>query len=185
MKFLSANSSNNDVMKFNKAVENGDTVFVMFHSPSCGHCVHTLPIWMEIESQLGDRYKHNDKVMVADIRDDVIGKTNYEKKIEGFPTMWHISKKGAMVEPIENAKLMNPTRSIDGFVEWIELRTPASYSSPDGNVSSKKHSSNEKHSSNKKKKYRVTPYPHKRSKRHYNVKGGKKTRKVARRKVTN
>ena len=169
MKFISANSSNNDVVKFNKAVEHGDTVFVIFHSPNCGHCVATLPIWRQIESQLGDRYKHNDSVMIADIQDDVLGKTAYANKIEGFPTMWSISKKGAKIEPIENVKLMNPTRSIDGFVEWIELKTPSSYSSPNDNGSNKKISLNKQ-----RKKYRVTPYPHKRSRRHFTKKGGRK-----------
>jgi thiol-disulfide isomerase/thioredoxin len=172
MKFLSANGSNNDVTKFNKSVKNGDTVFVMFHSPSCGHCAHTLPVWNEIESMLKGRYEHNDDVMVADIRDDVLDKTDYANKIEGYPTMWCISKKGAKIEPIENVQLTNEPRTISAFIEWIELKTPASYNSPT-------ESSNKK----KKKKYRVTPYPHshsrqKRSRRHSTKKGGKKTKRM-------
>jgi thiol-disulfide isomerase/thioredoxin len=186
MKFLSANASNNNVLKFNKAVENGDTVFVMFHSPHCGHCVATFPIWEQIESQLGDRYKHNDKVMIADIQDDVIGKTSYADQIEGFPTMWCISKNGAKIEPIEQAKLMNPTRTIDGFVEWIELKTPSSYSSPmdnNNNNNSSSHKGEKNVKSEKKKKYRVTPYPHKRSRRRHSAKnGGRKGSKSTRRK---
>jgi thiol-disulfide isomerase/thioredoxin len=185
MKFLSANASNNNVLKFNKAVENGDTVFVMFHSPHCGHCVATFPIWEQIESQLGDRYEHNDKVMIADIQDDVIGKTSYADQIEGFPTMWCISKNGAKIEPIEQAKLMNPTRSIDGFVEWIELKTPSSYSSPmdNNNNNSSSHKGEKSVKSEKKKKYRVTPYPHKRSRRRHSAKnGGRKGSKSTRRK---
>jgi len=171
MKFISANASNNDVVIFNKAVKNGDTVFVMFHSPSCGHCVHTLPIWMEIESLLADRYNHNDSVLVADIQDNVISKTSYEKQIEGFPTIWCISKKGEKIEPIESAKLLNPARTIDGFIEWIELKTPESYSSSIASSSEGK----------KKKKYRVTPYPRKKSRSHKGGKGKKGTRKKGRR----
>ena len=167
MKFLSADGSNNDVSKFNKSIKNGDTVFVMFHSPSCVHCAHTLPVWNEIESTLKDRYKHNDDVLVADIRDDVLGKTSYANKIEGFPTIWCISKKGAKIEPIENSQLANEPRTISAFIEWIELKTPSSYNSPTESGNKKK------------KKYRVTPYPRqKRSRRrHFTKKGGKKSDK--------
>lgn len=174
MKFLSANSSNNEVANFNKAVKKGDTVFVIFHSPSCGHCVETLPIWEEIESVLSDRYDQNDRVMVADIQDDVLNKTQYAKQIEGFPTMWCISNNGRKIEPIEQAKLLNPPRTIDGFVEWIEQNTPSSYSS----------SSNEKSAmTNKKKKYRTTPYPHSRNRHHRRARN--LTKKGGRNKIVN
>jgi hypothetical protein len=68
--------------------------------------------------------------------------------------------------------LTNEPRTISAFIEWIELKTPASYNSPT-------ESSNKK----KKKKYRVTPYPHshsrqKRSRRHSTKKGGKKTKRM-------
>ncbi len=152
MKFLSAGASTNNVENFNTSVENGDTVFVIFHSPDCGHCVTTLPVWKKMYTELKDRFKDNNKVMVADISADVMMQTPYGEKIEGFPTMWCITKKGAKIDPIENAKLMNTPRTIDAFIEWVELKTPSIYSSSSNHVGDIK--------IHKNKKYRVTPYPH-------------------------
>ena len=177
MKFLSADASTGNVDKFNASVKNGDTVFAIFHSPDCGHCVITLPVWKKMYTELKDRFKHKDNLMIADISADVMMKTPYGKNIEGFPTMLCITNKGAKIDPIENAKLKNEPRTIDAFVEWVELKTPGSYSS--GVVKhSDKHS--DKHSVKHKKKYRVTPYPrmrHKRSVRRFAKKGGRKSKK--------
>lgn len=170
MKFLSADASNNNVSKFNKSIKDGDTVFVIFHSPTCGHCVTTLPIWKEIEHTLKDRYKNNHKVMVADIQDDVIGQTPYGPKIDGFPTIWCISRNGTKIEPIEHAKLMNRPRTIDGFVEWIELKTPLSYNSQ--TIVSEK----------RKKRYRVTPFPRRKSSTRKFTNSGTRARKFKTRK---
>jgi len=117
-------------------------------------------------TELKDRFKHNDDITIADINADVMMKTPYGEQIEGFPTMLCITKNGAKLDPIENAKLKNKPRTIDAFIEWVESKTPAIYTS--SNASSRK------------KKYRVTPYPrmhHKRS-RHSAKKGGMKKNNV-------
>ena len=137
-----------------------------------GHCVNTLPIWEEIEHTLKDRYKNNHKVMVADIQDDVIGQTPYGPKIDGFPTIWCISRNGTKIEPIEHAKLMNRPRTIDGFVEWIELKTPLSYNSQ--TIVSEK----------RKKRYRVTPFPRRKSSTRKFTNSGTRARKFKTRKWT-
>lgn len=163
MKFLSASASTNNVGDFNKSVQSGDTVFVIFHSPNCGHCVTTLPEWRNISSELGDRYKRTNNVMVADIDADVMSKTPYGDKIQGFPTMWCITQKGKKIEPIENARLKNIPRTVDAFIEWIELKMPNAYYTKE---------KTRNNSGRRKKRYRVTPYPNTRKRRRHSHKRG-------------
>ena len=65
--------------------------------------------------------------MVADIDVGALKKTDFEDLVEGLPTMICITEKGKKIEPIETAHLKNDSRKIDGFVEWIELKTPSVY----------------------------------------------------------
>ena len=128
MKFLSVGPDAKHVDDFNHFVKKGDSVcFVIFHSPKCHFCVTTLPQWKEISTELGARFKHMDNVMVADIDVAALNKTAFNNSVEGLPTMLCITEKGKRVEPIEDAHLKNNSREIDGFVEWIELKTPSVY----------------------------------------------------------
>jgi hypothetical protein len=172
MKYLSSDASTKNIDKFNTSVKNGDTVFVMFHSPDCGYCVNTLPIWKQMYTDLKDRFKHKDNLMIADISANVMMQTPYGKNIEGFPTILCITNKGTKIAPIENEKLKNEPRTIDSFIEWVELKTPESYMD-----SSDKR--NNKRNNKPKKKYRVTPYPrmHHKMSRRIAKKGGRKSKK--------
>lgn len=171
MKFLSVGSDAKRVDEFNHFVKkDGVVCFVIFHSPDCHFCVTTLPEWKEIASELGDRFKHMEHVMVADVDVTALKKTEFNHLVNGLPTMLCITEKGKKVEPIEEARLKNDSRKVDGFVEWIELKIPSVYYS------------NEKH--NKKmvegrKRSKTRSKSKTRSRAH---RGGKKSRKRAARK---
>lgn len=173
MKFLNVSSAANNVEEFNQAVKKGDTVFAIFHRDGCPPCMQTLPEWKKIKSEMGHKHDKRNDIVIADVNSDVMNKTTFEKHVEGFPTIVHISNNGHKLEPIENAKLINPSRSVDGFIEWIELKTPGYYS--DGSKGTHSH-----------KKYRTTPHPH--SRRHtrthnkrYAIRGGRKRNKKTKR----
>lgn len=171
MKFLSVGSDAKRVDEFNDFVKkDGVVCFVIFHSPDCHFCVTTLPEWKEVSAELGDRFKHMEHVMVADIDVAAVGKTKFNHLVKGLPTMLCITEKGEKSEQIEEAHLKNDSRKVDGFVEWIELKIPSVYYS------------NEKH--NKKmvegrKRSKTRSKSRSRTRAH---RGGKKSRKRAARK---
>jgi len=169
MKFLSIGPDAKQVDHFNHFIKRDDTTcFVIFHSPECHFCVETMPEWEEISSELGDRFKHNDKIMVADIDASVLSKTSFEDMVEGLPTILCISEKGKKVEPIEKAKLKNDYRTVNSFIEWIELKSPSIY-----------------YSKNHVKERKDTPYPRGKSRsksRSKSQRGGKRSRKLRPRK---
>lgn len=170
MKFLSVGPDAKHVEDFNRFVKKGDGVcFVIFHSPNCHFCVETMPEWKEISAELGDRFKHMDNVMVADIDVAALNKTEFNNSVEGLPTMLCITDKGKKVEPIETAHLKNDSRKVDGFVEWIELKTPSVYYS--------NNKSQRKIGGGRKRKSRSRSV-----RRHRAHQGGKKSRKRAARK---
>jgi hypothetical protein len=177
MKFLSVGSDAKHVEDFNHFVKKGDCVcFVIFHSPDCHFCVTTLPEWKEISSELGDRFKHMDNVMVADIDVAALGKTAFNNSVKGLPTMLCITENGKKVEQIEEARLKNDSRKVDGFVEWIELKTPSVYYSNE-KLNKKMVEGRKRSISRTKNRGRS------RSKtRHRAYRGGKKSRKRAARK---
>jgi hypothetical protein len=143
MKFLSVGADAKQVDHFNHFIKSDDTIcFVIFHSPECHFCVETMPQWEKISSELGNRLKHNDKIMVADIDASAVSKTPFEDLVQGLPTILCISEKGKKVEPIEKANLKNDYRTVDSFVEWIELKSPSIY-----------------YSKNHAKEHKDTPYP--------------------------
>jgi hypothetical protein len=175
MKFLSVGPDAKHVDHFNHFVKSSEsTCFVIFHSPNCHFCVETIPEWHKISSELGERFKHNDAIMVADIDASALSKTSFEEYVEGLPTILCVSEKGKKIEPIENAKLKNKLRTVDAFVEWIELKSPSIY-----------HSNKTTEKGRNLKRRKATPYPGEQVRkksisksRSKSKHGGKRTRKL-------
>lgn len=125
MIFLHITSANTDDLNvLLKHIQQGDDVFVIIHKTGCPPCEATVPKWTQLENALAIRYKGNNKVVIADINQEV-GIEQLAKfmgKIEGFPTIRYIGKNGKKIEEYEIFDGKNPTRSIDSFIEWIESK---------------------------------------------------------------
>jgi len=88
----------------------------------CGPCNATRPEWEKLKGALETKYKSNDDVVVADINKDFIDDVKYIGSIDGFPTLKHVSAKGKNVESYEECgHVREKNRSVDSFVQWIEV----------------------------------------------------------------
>jgi thiol-disulfide isomerase/thioredoxin len=125
MIFLHITKDNTDDLNvLLKHIQQGDDVFVIVHKTGCPPCMATVPKWEQLENALAIRYKNNNKVVIADINQEV-GIDQLAKfmgEIEGFPTMRYIAKNGKKIEEYEKFQGKNPQRSTDSFIEWIESK---------------------------------------------------------------
>lgn len=122
MIFLHLNPTKRDTATFNKYVEEGKDMFVLFYMEGCGPCNATRPEWGKLEHILKDKYKHNNNIVVVDIDQELLNEIKYiGTPISGFPTMRYIGKKGKVVEEYENSKIKQKDRKANSFVEWIAL----------------------------------------------------------------
>jgi thiol-disulfide isomerase/thioredoxin len=125
MIFLHITKDNTDDLNvLLKHIQQGDDVFVIVHKTGCPPCMATVPKWEQLENALAIRYKSNNKVVIADINQEV-GIDQLAKfmgEIEGFPTMRYIGKNGKKIEEYEKFDGKNPSRSVDSFIEWIESK---------------------------------------------------------------
>uniref|UniRef100_A0A6C0JHN1 Thioredoxin domain-containing protein n=1 Tax=viral metagenome TaxID=1070528 RepID=A0A6C0JHN1_9ZZZZ len=103
---------------FNKYLKDGKDIFVLFYLEGCGPCNETKPEWKKIHSVFAD---NNNNIVVADI-DQSVMKNLHDIRVQpkGFPSMYHICKKGAICNDYEDADISKKDRTIDSFVEWIE-----------------------------------------------------------------
>ena len=122
------NESGADLDEFNNSVSNGKDAYVLVFRDGCPPCEETLPKWHNIESEMTDKYKNNNDVIVASINQLLLDKINHIGNIEGFPTMKHISKNGGVVEEYENSPINTKDRSTSSFIEWIEHNLGNHYS---------------------------------------------------------
>jgi hypothetical protein len=115
MIFLHINSKSNNASLFNKYVEEGKQIFVLFYMEGCGPCGITRPEWKEIETIM--KSESNDNVVIVDIDQDVLQEIQYlESKPVGFPTMRYITNKGNTSEDY------NGERKTTAFISWIKSK---------------------------------------------------------------
>ena len=122
MIFIHIDSSQGDIEKFNQYIQQGKQIFVLFYMEGCGPCNATRPEWKKLENVLESKYKQNNKIVVADVDQEVFNKIPLLKSHtpSGFPTMMYIYDKGEKVENYEKE------RTVDSFVEWIESKVSPS-----------------------------------------------------------
>jgi hypothetical protein len=101
---------------------NRNKIFVLIHMEGCGPCMETLPEWKKLEHVLKNYANRNDIVIVDIERQSLNHVKNIKKQPNSFPTMRYITNKGKIVENYEDSNVKNKDRSIDSFVEWINLK---------------------------------------------------------------
>ena len=117
MIFLHINSKTNNAALFNKYVEQGKQIFILFYMEGCGPCNMTRPEWKKIENILSSTDKNNN-IVVVDIDQEVFEELKYlQSKPMGFPTMRYIANKGKTSEDYDGE------RNIDAFMKWIQSKS--------------------------------------------------------------
>ena len=116
MIFLHINSKSNNAALFNKYVEEGKQIFVLFYMEGCGPCNITRPEWKKIENIMS-KSDSNNNVVIVDIEQDVLEEIQHlQSKPVGFPTMRYIGNKGKTSEDYDGE------RNIDAFMSWIKSK---------------------------------------------------------------
>lgn len=109
--------SKKDVGKVDKFVNQGKDVFILVYMKGCGPCNATRPEWEQLETVLKDQYAKNDKLVIIDVNKDYLSSIKHIGKVDGFPTIKYIGKRGTIVEPYANGE-----RSVSSFITWIESK---------------------------------------------------------------
>ena len=124
MKILHIDPKTKNTKMFNKYVEQGKHIFVIFYLEGCGPCNATRPEWKKIKNVLKDKYSNNDNIVIADVDQELLKEIKYlTTEPKGFPTLRYISDKGKTSEDYEDCPdLLEKDRKVDSFVKWISLK---------------------------------------------------------------
>ena len=114
---LNANARNKDIRNFDKFINDGKNVFVMFHMNGCTHCIQALPEWQNIKNKINNKLKNNNNIIIADIESSNLTQIKNSQNIEGFPTIRYIHNYGKSYEDY------NGERAVSEFIKWIESKT--------------------------------------------------------------
>lgn len=96
-------------------------IFILFYMEGCGPCGMTRPEWKKIKNVLK---KKDDNIIVVDIDHRLIPEIKGLKSEPlGYPTMRFITDGGKISQDFEDSEVENKDRTIDGFMEWIDLKT--------------------------------------------------------------
>jgi hypothetical protein len=126
--------------------------FILIFMEGCGPCNATRPEWKKMENVLNKYFLNRNDIIIASIDHQLAESLkNMTSKPASFPTMRFITNSGKNVENYEDSKINNKDRTIDSFVEWVQLK------------------SGDKNISNSDKKNHL---PHKTHKRHNKLVGG-------------
>jgi thiol-disulfide isomerase/thioredoxin len=121
---LNSKSSKEELKQFDKYILHGKDIFVLFYLEGCGPCNATRPEWKKIKNVVSNKYKNNNNIILADIDQSIMNDLNSVKMIQpkGFPSIHHISNKGKNIKDYEDENINLKDRSVDSFVEWIEMK---------------------------------------------------------------
>lgn len=98
--------------------------FVLFFMEGCGPCNATRPEWNKMKNVLNSDLLDRDDIIIASIDHKLAeGMKHVASKPASFPTMRFITNSGKEVESYEDSKVNNKDRTIDSFVEWINLKS--------------------------------------------------------------
>ena len=113
------------IEKLNKHLTHKDNkIFILFYKEGCEPCNNTRPEWSKLKNVISKDYLNRDDIVIAAIDSDLVGKL---KKIDNppnsFPTIKYITKSGEITENYEDSDISKKDRTIDSFIEWIELKS--------------------------------------------------------------
>ena len=98
--------------------------FVLFFMEGCGPCNATRPEWNKMKNVLNKDFLNRDDIIIASIDHQLAeGLKNVISKPSSFPTMRFITNSGKDVENYEDSEINNKDRTIDSFVEWVNLKS--------------------------------------------------------------
>ena len=132
MVYLNIDTSNykkNDgahIHKLNDLIHNkkDNKVFLLIYMEGCGPCNMTRPEWKKIENVLNKSFIHKKDVGIIAIDKDLMHEVKHIKKEPtGFPSIWYVTNNGNTIESYEDSSIRNKDRTVDSFVEWIELKS--------------------------------------------------------------
>ena len=132
MVFITINAKNYDVKdkngktlidKLNSMVHDKDIqTFILFYMEGCGPCNATRPECEKLKNVLKNT-KNNHNIVIVDIDHSLSDKLKGIREPSAFPTMRYITNGGTEVENYEDSNIENKDRTIDSFVEWINMKT--------------------------------------------------------------
>jgi len=131
MVYLQINKKNyssgkpNLIDKLNKHLTHkDDKIFILFYMEGCGPCNATRPEWSKLNNVLSNNFLNRDDIVIVSIDKDLVSKLkNIGKEPNSFPTIRYITKEGKVNENYEDSNISKKDRTIDSFVEWIELKS--------------------------------------------------------------
>ena len=121
----SEGTNSNPITKLDEDLNNSNAkVFMLIYMEGCGPCNAVRPEWKKMQNILKNNKNNKDDIIIVDIDKDFIHKVKKVKdEPSGFPTIRYITNKGETVENYEDSNVSNKDRSIDSFIEWINLKT--------------------------------------------------------------
>jgi thiol-disulfide isomerase/thioredoxin len=78
--------SDNDALNLSKLLNDGNWM-VLYYAEWCGHCKTMKPEWNRVVNKFNNKNTNSNKINVAEIESQHIGKLLNKPEIEGFPTI--------------------------------------------------------------------------------------------------
>ena len=127
MVYLEINTIEDEVpiKELNKYLKsNNSKVFILFYMDGCGPCNATRPEWSKIKNVLSKTILNDPKIAVAAVNKDLTSElANISSEPNSFPTIRFMTNAGKTVENYEDSNIKVKDRSIDSFIEWINLKS--------------------------------------------------------------
>jgi vacuolar-type H+-ATPase subunit F/Vma7 len=111
-----------DIDELNKIIQNNGSVFILYYMEGCGPCNQTRPEWKKIKNVL-KKMEDKSNIAIVDIDQVLSSKIKDMSDPNSFPTIRFISEKGTVIENYEDSNIKTKDRSIDSFVDWINIKT--------------------------------------------------------------
>jgi len=118
-------SFNNDINKLNTFMKKKtNKLFILVYMENCPPCMATCPEWKKLQNILNLHFVNKPNIMIVDINENVVKNLNFIKTdIHSFPTIRFITNKGEISENFEDSNIKEKNRTIDSFIEWINLNS--------------------------------------------------------------
>ena len=133
--------------KLNKHLDSGHHVFALIYMEGCGPCNAARPEWGKLKRTLGQQYKKNNNLVVADVDKDFAHLIHKIKQPNAFPTIIYISPN--KIENFEESSINDKSRNVDCFMNWIDSHVlkPELMSKPEVLSNKSRHTRKRKQSS--------------------------------------